>query len=218
MTDLRSPTLHTAGLAALERAANAALALSAHSSRDLAAVADRVIALECTAPALTVYVSSSDEGQLRLRGVHEGAVSTRVRGTARDFTELAGAEDPAATLINGGLSLEGSSAVLLDMQRVVSELDIDWEAPLVDALGDVVGHQLAQMLRGALAWSQQASGKLRRQLSEYALEEARLTPPRAALESFYDDVRALQERSERLERKLGAARARIRGLREARDA
>jgi ubiquinone biosynthesis protein UbiJ len=213
--DIRAPTLHTAGLAAVERAANAALALSPHSGPALAQLAGRVVALECTDPALTVYLCSDEHGQLQLRGVHEGEVSTRVRGSARDFAELAGAEDPAATLINGGLSLEGSSGTLIDMQRVFSELDLDWEAPLVDALGDVPGHQLAQMLRGALSWTRQASGNLRRQLSEFALEEARLTPPRLALEDFYRDVGQLQEREERLTRQIASARRRLQRLREA---
>jgi ubiquinone biosynthesis protein UbiJ len=86
---------------------------------------------------------------------------------------------------------EGSSSTLLDLQRVISELDIDWEAPLVSGLGDVLGHQLAEMLRGAVSWSREASASLRRQLSEFALEEARLAPPAAALEAFYADVRQL---------------------------
>jgi ubiquinone biosynthesis protein UbiJ len=213
MTEVRAPTLHTAGLAALERAANAALELSPHSKRALAALSGQVVALECTKPALTVFISSDDSGQLRIQGLHEGEVATRVRGTAGDFAELAGSEDPAATLINGGLSLEGSSATLIAMQQVFSELDVDWEAPLVRVLGDVAGHQLAQMLRGALAWSAQASRSLQRQLSEFALEEAALTPPRLALEDFYRDVRRLEERSERLERQLARARERVARLR-----
>lgn len=214
MSDIRAPTLHTAGLAALEQAANAALALSPHSIRALSGLAGRVIALECTAPALTIYLSSNEEGQLQLRGLYEDEVSTRVRGSAKDFAELAAAEDPAATLINGGLSLEGSSGTLIDMQRVFSELDLDWEAPLVATLGDVAGHQLAEMLRGALSWSQQASTNLGRQLSEFALEEARLTPPRLALEDFYGDVQQLHERGERLERQIASARARVKRLQE----
>jgi ubiquinone biosynthesis protein UbiJ len=162
---VRFPTLHAAGLAAAETGLNATLRLSPHSGPALAALAGRVVALECTDPPLSVYVSSDEDGCLRLQGVHEGPVNTTVRGGAGDFAALARSDDPAAALINGGLQLEGSSAALLDMQAVFANMDVDWEAPLVDALGDVAGHQLAEMLRGALGWSQQASGSLRRQLS-----------------------------------------------------
>ena len=212
MTSPRFPTLHAAGLAAAERAINRALELSPHSAPALAALANRVIALECTDPPLALYISTDDAGQLRLQGVHEGEVAATVRGSARDFAELAQSDDPPATLINGGLQLDGSSAALLDMQAVFADVDIDWEAPLTDALGDVAGHQLAEMLRAALQWSQQASGSLRRQLAEFAVEEARLTPPAAALEDFYRDVSELSQRSERLEKQLARTRARLLAL------
>jgi len=210
--DIRNPTLHTAGLAAAERVANQALELSPHSAAALAGFAEQVIALECTQPPLCVYLNSDRDGRLQLRGVHEGPVTTRVRGSARDYAELASASDPAATLINGGLQLQGSSALLLDLQRVFSELDIDWEAPLVAGLGDVAGHQLAEMLRGALSFSRQAAGRLQRQLGEYAIEEARLTPSRLELEDFYRDVGSLEQRSERLERQLQRLRGRLQPL------
>jgi ubiquinone biosynthesis protein UbiJ len=214
MTELRSPTLHTAGLAGAEAAINAALRLSPHSAPALAALAGRVIALECTQPPVQVFINSNEQGALELRGVYEGDVATRVRGSAGDFAELARAEDPAAALINGGIRLEGSSAALLDMQAVFAGVDIDWEAPLVDSLGDVAGHQLAQMLRGAFSWSQHANASLRRQLSEFAIEEARLTPPAAALEDFYREVGSLAQRGERLEKQLQKTRRRLRALQE----
>jgi ubiquinone biosynthesis protein UbiJ len=209
---LRHPTLHTAGLAAAEAAANAALRLSPHSRLALAKLADQVIAVECTRPAMTLYLRVDSDGEVELRGVHDGPVTTRVRGAARDFAELAAADDPAATLINGGLQLQGSSSLLIDLQRVFSELDIDWEAPLVQGLGDVAGHQLAEMLRGSLSWSRQSAASLRRQLAEFAVEEARLAPPRLELEDFYRDVSALEQRSERLERQLQRLRGRLQQL------
>lgn len=209
MNDVRFPTLHTAGLAAAEAAANAALKLSPHSLADLAKLSSETIALECTRPALTLFLSTTAEGLLRLHAVQEGPVSTRVRGSASDFAELAGADDPAATLINGGLQLEGSSGPLLALQRVFSELDVDWEAPLVEGLGDVPGHQIAQMLRGTVSLTRQGATRFRRQLAEFAVHEARLAPPRLELEDFYREVGGLAQRSERLERQIERLRNRL---------
>lgn len=212
MNDIRNPTLHTAGLAAAESVANAALRLSPHSVEALKGLANEVLALECTRPALTVYAHSDEDGALRLRGVHDGPVATRVTGTIEDFAELARADDPAATLINGNIRLDGRSAPLIDMQRILGDLDIDWEAPLVAGLGDVTGHQLATMLGGAFEWSRSAAASLQRQLGEFATEEAGLAPPRIALEHFYEDVQSLSERTERLTQRIGRLRARARAL------
>lgn len=212
MSEIRSPTLHTAGLAAAEGVANAALRLSPHSVEALKAVAGQVLALECTRPALTIYLHSEASGELRLRGVHEGEVATRVTGSAEDFATLASADDPAAALINGHIQLKGSSQTLIDMQRVLSDLDIDWESVLVTGLGDVVGHQLANMLNAAMHWSKDAGLRLRRQLEEFAHEEARLAPSRLALEDFYGDVQDLTERTDRLAQRVERVRLRLERL------
>lgn len=208
MADAIDPTLHTAVLAALEAALNRALALSPHSKAELAQLEDRVFALHCTAPNLDIYLHPGTQG-LRLTGVHLGPVTTSIKGKAADFTELATASDPTATLINGGLELEGDSAPLLELQRILAALDMDWEAPLVNTLGDVAGHQLAQLLRHAFAWGKQASLSITRQLDEFIHEEARLSPPRLEVEDFYTDLRELGLRVDRLQSRTDRLRQQL---------
>ena len=136
-----------------------------------------------------------------------------MRGEASDFTELATSKDPTATLINGGLELEGDSAPLIELQQILATLNMDWEAPLVATLGDVPGHQLAQMLRNAFVWGRQASASLSRQLDEFIHEEARLTPPTLELEDFYSDVQELVLRVDRLQSRTDRLRQNLQKLR-----
>ena len=213
MTTTIDPTLHTAALAALEAGLNRTLDLSPQSKSGLARLEDCVFALHCTAPTLDIYLHPSAQG-IRLAGTHHGPVTTSIKGEASDFTELATSRDPTATLINGGLALEGDSAPLIALQQVLATLDIDWEAPLVATLGDVAGHQLAQTVRHAFSWGKQASTGLTRQLEEFVHEEARLSPPRLEVEDFYRDVQELglridrlQARAERLQQRLQNARS-----------
>lgn len=205
------PALHTAALAALEAGLNRALALSPGATAQLSELEDCVFALHCTAPALDVYLQPGAHG-IRLSGICDGPVTTSIRGTAADFTELASAEDPTATLINGGLALEGDSAPLIELQHILSALQVDWEAPLVDTLGDVIGHQLAQVLRHAFGWGKQASASLTRQLAEFIHEEARLSPPPLEVEDFYRDVHELEMRVDRLESRTERLRRRLQKL------
>lgn len=197
----RTPTLHTASLAGLETLLNRALALDPQGREELAELSGCVFALECTAPQLSAYLQPTASG-IRLMGHFEGAVTTRVRGRASDFTELASAADPTAALINGELVLEGDSGPLIALQQVVAGLELDWEAPLVQTLGDVAGHQLAQTLRGSFRFSRQAGNSLTRQLDEFIHEEARLSPPRLELEDFYRDVQTLDQRVDRLQSRV----------------
>lgn len=207
-----NPTLHTAGLAGLEGAINRALQLAPQARDSLATLEHCVFRLQCTAPELDVYLQPGHTG-IRLMGHHEGDVTTTVRGVASDFTELLGATDPAASLINGQLEISGDSAPLIELQKIMGALDLDWEAPLVDALGDVAGHQLAQILRGAFSWGRQASDSFLRQLEEFIHEEARLSPPRLELEDFYRDVQELTLRTERLQSRTERLRKRLLALR-----
>jgi ubiquinone biosynthesis protein UbiJ len=202
------PTLHTAALAALEAALNRALDLSPQTKAKLAPFEDSVFALHCTAPTLDIYLHPGAHG-IRLAGVHQGPVTTSIRGEAADFTELARSSDPTATLINGGLELEGDSGPLIELQHVLASLDMDWEAPLVATLGDVAGHQLAQLLRHAFSWGQQASTGLTRQLEEFIQEEARFSPPRLEVEDFYRDVQELNLRVDRLQSRTERLRQRL---------
>ena len=212
MNPVIDPALHTAVLAAVERVINRALELAPGSRAALNGLADEVFALHCTAPPLDVYLQPGD-GKVRLMGVYDGPVTTSMRGVASDFAELATASDPTAALINGRIELKGDSAPLIELQKIITALEIDWEAPLVDALGDVAGHQLAQLLRGAYGWGRQASTGLERQLEEFIHEEARLSPPRLELEDFYRDVQQLGLRVDRLQSRAQRLRKRLQKMR-----
>ena len=203
-----NPTLHTAIMAAFEGALNRALQLAPATREELGELEDSVFALHCSAPEVEVFLQPTTDA-IRLMGIYEGDITTSVRGEASDFAELVTSKDPAATLINGGLELEGDSAPLLELQRILGSLDMDWEAPLVDTLGDVAGHQVAQMLRSLAGWGNQASTSLARQLDEFIHEEARLTPPKLELEDFYRDVQELGQRVDRVKSRAQRLRRRL---------
>ena len=212
MSEALDPTLLTAVLAAVERGLNRALELAPEAASELEPLEESVFALHCTAPAMDVYLMPED-GQIRLMGIYDGPVTTSVRGSASDFAEVVTSRDPAATLINGRLELEGDSGSLLQLRQIVADLDMDWEAPLVAVMGDVAGHQFAQMLRATYGWGRQASTSLTRQLEEFIHEEARLSPPRLELEDFYRDIQALGMRVERLQSRADRLRRRLQKLR-----
>ena len=203
------PAVITAIAAALEVALNRALDLAPSARKDLSELGGTLLAIECTSPNVEMYIAIEIDGSLLIKTYSETKATTRVRGSLDDFLGLAASEDPAAKLINSKLEIIGNSAPLVAVQQIITTMDIDWEAPLVDVLGDVAGHQLAQLLRGAFSWGQEASQSLRRQLSEFILEEGRLSPPKAELEYFYNEVQSLSLRVERLQSRLTRLAKRI---------
>ena len=196
-----SPTIHTAAVAALEQALSRALQLDPRSGTQLSSLQGMVFHLDCSNPELELFLLPNASG-IRLMGYWDGEVTAGIRGRAADFADLATASDPASALINGDLELTGDSAPLIELQSILAGLDMDWEAPLVNTFGDVIGHQLAQGLRGLFGWGQQASASFVRQLEDFIHEEARLAPPRQEVEDFYQDLEQLNLHVDRLQARL----------------
>ena len=202
------PALLSAALAGAERALNQTIALTPTSRQELEALSGTLLGIDITSIDLTLFIDIISGTEIALLAHCEQRPDAFVRGTVEDFAALVASDDPAATLINSGIELEGSSTKLITLQQIVSKMDVDWEAPLVDALGDVMGHQLAQALRKMFRWSESARASLKRQLSEYLLEEGKLTPPKAELEHFYDSVQSLSLRVERAQSQVAKLLAR----------
>ena len=198
----QDPTVITAVLVSIEVMLNRALALAPAAAAELQDYSRTLLAIECTAPALEVFVAVKPNGTLALSSYCEDEITTRIKGSFEEFLVMAVAEDPAATLINSDLEIAGNASLLLAIQQIIARMDLDWEAPLIESLGDVVGHQLAQILRGTFRWARKVGASFRRQLSEFILEEGRLSPPAAELECFYIEVERLTLRTERLQSRL----------------
>ncbi len=201
----RVSSLNTAALAALERAVNTALGMDSRTRQAIGDLAGKVLKIEITVPELCAYVLPGLEG-VRLAGQHEERPDCTVSGATSDFIALLMAADKAAALVNGKLKVSGDSSLLLGLEKALSALDLDWEQRLATLVGDVPAHQLGRFARGSAEFGSRARGSFERHLEEFIHEEARLAPPRAEVEDFFADVRALASRVARLEagiRRLG---------------
>jgi ubiquinone biosynthesis protein UbiJ len=158
-----SNTLHTAAIAALETVINAALKLDPSTLNKLAEQQNHVFLLHCSAPELSLYLIPGD-GDIRLCGFYDGKADTALTGSFTEFTKLATAADPASALINGDLELHGDSQALINLQKILKQLDIDWEAPLANIFGDVMGHQLGRNIRQGVRFGLQALHGIKRQV------------------------------------------------------
>jgi ubiquinone biosynthesis protein UbiJ len=203
-----NPTLHTAALAALEVAINRALTMDLATAQGLQKLAGTVFQLELVGTGANIYLLPQHQG-VELRGFYDGPIDSHVIGTVPDFIELVSSEDPASTLINGGIQLSGDSAPLLQLQRLLHRLDIDWEGSLAKVVGDLPAHQLGRMVRGGVRWGRQAINSMNRQAEEFLHEEARLLPPSAELQDFYEAVTRLDVNVDRAEARLRKLQQRL---------
>ena len=205
------PTPYIAAIIALETACNRALKLDPTSYQRLNQFNGQVFHIECLRPNFNLYLRPT-ENFLLLSHYYEGPVTTAIRGNGSEFAKLAVSDDPAGVLINSGISLSGDSAPLIELQQLISKLDLDWEAPLVNTLGDLPGHQLASCLRSLFSWSRQAEQRAARQWQDFLQEELQITPSQAEAENFYFTNGRLSQKVDRIEARISKLRQHLDGL------
>lgn len=192
-----------------ETAIMRAVNLSTGTRNELKTLYPLTIGIDCSSPSVDLYMMIHVDGNVSIASYREEGATVTLAGSWKDFLGVAAAPDPASALINGNIQISGDTAPLLRLQTVIAHLDIDWEAPLTETLGPVVGHQLATVIRAFERTSQSTHQRLKRQLSEFILEEGRLSPPQAEQNAFFSAVDDLVLRVDRADSRLKRVRKRL---------
>jgi len=206
-----NPAVHSTAIAALEHAINQPLRLDPTASHALGQMQGKIFKFDLAGTRIDLYLLPTENG-LQLRGFMDGPVDTHVTGSIADFVELISAVDAPSTLINGGITIQGDSAPLLQLIDVLQALELDWELSLSRVIGDIPAHQVGELVRNGLRWGKHTADSLTRQAEEFLHEESRLLPPKAELDQFYDAIHQLSLSTDRLDAKLHRQRLRVEKL------
>lgn len=192
-------TLTSAALAGAEASINRALRYDPATRQRLAKLDGQVLALRLSHPSMGFYIAPEAE-QLRLLNHWEGPVATEIQGSLSALVKVALSRN--SNLQGSGVEVTGSTGMLLELRQILQGLDLDWEELLSELLGDVAGHQGAEMLRSAKRWLAGRSQSSQRLISEFVTEELKLLPSRNELEDFYRNVDQLRLDVDRAEARL----------------
>jgi ubiquinone biosynthesis protein UbiJ len=186
--------LLTAALASAEQLINKALAYDPGTRNGLQKLHGQVLAIHITAPDIQFFATPDTDG-LRLMAQWEGDVDTRISGSLVALATLANQD--VHNLKDSGVDVMGKTALLADWQQLLKNIDIDWEEILTQFMGDILGHQAAQLIRAKLDWVGARVNTGQRLVREFLTEELKTIPGKNELEDFYrqvDDVRLAVDR------------------------
>ncbi len=187
---------------------NRGIADSSDATRLCRALEGRSLALDLEGLPMALRLVARD-GALAIGLAGDADADCRISGLPVSMLRLAVTGDQQA-LRTGTMRLSGDPALARDFQQLLDWARPDWEEELSRHVGDVAAHQLGNLVRGGLAWIQQAADTLTRDAGEYLKEESRDLPTRYEVDGFLDDV-------DRLAADLGRAEARIARLERERD-
>lgn len=193
--------LSQALFASAERGLNRVLALDSTALPRLARLGGRVIAVDCPAPAVQLYILADGEG-LRLAGQWAGEIDCRLRAPASSLLRLALARDKQAVLHGPEVHLDGDSGVLLELAGILQDLDLDWEYQLARWLGPVASPLLAGHLRSSAGWASRSVDSLRLSLADYLSEESRSLVGQREADARFAELDRLKLALDRLDARI----------------
>jgi ubiquinone biosynthesis protein UbiJ len=188
-------------LKALETLVNQALKLDPFAREQLQRLAGKAIRIECTEPLIEVVIGVEAD-LLHIEPFGSQKITSHLTGNLAAFSELVTADDKVAALINGNLRLQGDSQLLMDLQKILQGIELDWEFQLAKLIGDLPAHWLGKFSRDTANWLRTTQPVFMRHLQEFIVEEAQLSPTRQELEEFISGVQTTVEKVERLEARL----------------
>ncbi len=132
-----------------------------------------------------------------------------ISGRLIGLVNLATLDDKVSTSMQERVSFQGNVALAQKMQKILSDLDIDWEEALARRTGDVMAFQVNQRSRKLAAWLRQSTDSLLQTSSEYLREEARLSPTVTEFEDFQSRLTELKHDVARTDARLQQLLAKI---------
>lgn len=189
--------LQSAALEGAEKIINAALVHDPASAERLRALEGKVMLVDSSMPPLRIAVEPSATG-LMLHSNWQDDADVTVTGTLVSLTAMAINAGEMVSLSGTGVNVSGNLEVLRQLNHIMAELDIDWEAALAELIGDVPAHLLGETTRNSDEFRRHALKRAQTALAEVSQEELRLTPSANEYQGFVQSVRHLSTDVDRL--------------------
>ncbi|GAB4199671.1 MAG: SCP2 sterol-binding domain-containing protein [Wenzhouxiangellaceae bacterium] len=183
--------------ATLETLINRLLAMDPGASESLSRLHNRVLGIALQGLGIDLFWTAVGE-KMQVTAESENEPDTWIKGTPSALALLGqgGAARP------GAVQIQGDAELARAFQELFSRLDPDWEEALAQRFGDVLGHQLARQVRGAVDGLRRFGRDTAAMTADYLRDESRLLLSAAELEPFLEAVDDVRDECERLEARL----------------
>lgn len=183
---------------AVEHGITRAITLDDESSKRLAPLRDKLVRLELQGLGIDLYFRGREDG-LGVSAEDDDPPDTTISGTPLALLAMA---VPDWRAPGSGVRIEGEAGTGQAFEKLLKQLDPDWEAIFVERFGAVVGHQLWRILRDAGAGARHVSTTAAEQTARFLREESGMLVSREEMGEFVHEVDELREAADRLEARL----------------
>ena len=201
-TSILFDSLQNGVVAALEISGNRLLALDETALQGCSEMQGYCIAIDITDLDFQLYCHPGNWGLRLSRQAPAREVDASISGRLMALVNLSTQDDKLSTSISERVSFQGNVALAQKVQRIVANLDIDWEEALAQHSGDVLAFQIHQRASKFGQWLSSSADSLLQTSSEYLREEARVSPTLPEYRQFQTQVTDLKNDVARAEQRL----------------
>jgi len=191
-------------LTAIEKAINRYLALDPVAVERLSSYHDKIVAVEISGLDFTFYILIKDKGVIVSQQEPDN-IDTWLTGAPASLIKMGlsnKAVDTENIMFSGEVEIRGDVELGQALKTVFNEIDIDLEEQLSKITGDVVAHQVGNLVRGGAQWGRKSLQTLELDLAEYLQEEINFLPRREEVNSFLSGVDQLRSDVDRMEARV----------------
>ncbi len=188
----------------LNRTSEVLLSLDPDGRENLATLAGKVLCIEMMglqSPVLTLYLSPSADG-MAINSHCDMEPNVTLSGSVMAFIKLGSGGLESGVLSSGQVNMKGDAEIGQAFQKILSQLDIDWEELLSRYVGDTPARKVGNAVRCFGDWASQSLDLSRINAGEFLQEEKRLLVTNLAMQRFQDSVEALRVDKDRLQQRI----------------
>jgi ubiquinone biosynthesis protein UbiJ len=176
---------------------NAALTKDPASKQALTKLEGQVLLVESTLPPLTIAIEPTATG-IQLHDNWDGNVAVTINGTLIAMAAIAVNAKESISFSGTGVNVSGNLDTLHQLNKIMGDVDIDWEGALAEIIGDIPAHLVAKGIRNSAVIRKDIVTRASSGLVEVAQEEFNLTPSKNEFEAMIPDIRQLSADADRL--------------------
>ena len=189
----------------LNRATEVVLDLDPDGREKLGDLEGKVVCVKITAPDIELFLKPSSEG-LVIVPEHDATPDVTLTGSLLSFARLGVAGSGNGVLSSGQVIIEGDVETGQDFQKILGQLDLDWEELLSRFIGDTPARKTGNILRDIGDWTRESAELSRENISDYFKEEKRILATPLAMERLEREVEKVRGDVDRIEQRMNRIR------------
>jgi len=184
-------------LEGVERLINRALEYDSISARALTNLNGQIILIDSTMPPLSISIEPTGNG-VKLHSERQKDNAVTVEGTLVSMVGVALNAQDSMSFSGTGVKVSGNLETLNQLNKIIGNLDIDWEGALAQLIGDLPAHLFCKTVRNSASFKKETAARATTAIVEVVQEEFRLTPSKNEFEARGPEIRRLSSDIDRL--------------------